>query len=99
MHSGNYAKRDRVYELLLSNGFPWAMDYMRETQNQIRNQKEQRSSLTDPLDPINYVCQFFLGLPQMPESNPKGVLGKLTWRYVYTPHFRNVYLQRTAKEY
>ncbi len=45
--------------LLLSNGFPWATDEMCETQNQIRNQHKQKSTLGDPLDPINYVCQVF----------------------------------------
>ncbi len=45
--------------LLLINGFPWAMHNMRGTQNQIRNQHKQRSTLRDPLDPINYVCQAF----------------------------------------
>ncbi len=44
---------------LVRNGFPWDLDGMSETQNQIKNERKQCDKFRDPMDPINYLCEVF----------------------------------------
>ncbi len=44
---------------LQMNGFPWSMAVPSQFQNQIRNQQNRNDNLTDPLDPINRMCDVF----------------------------------------